>query len=426
MTKRHARAAATSLRARTHVLDSTAQLTEVLRRTTREMSRALDADIGTVWRVTDKGNELVPIAGYHVPKALHAMTPSLPLLRRHPLIEHLERSERPIWSSHSQGDPRFGYPLLRVLPHKSVLVHPIRATGPLLGAFALLWVRAPHQFTMAELRLVKAIGQQAAIAMDNVRRLGQLGLVTAELERRVEDQTSELQAATEALHRSREELRARASDLERVREMERGRIARDIHDELGQELVALKMDVARLRHEVPDTTGIVPRKAKAMAATIDGIVRAVRRIASELRPRILDDLGLAAALEWQARNFERRVQIRCRFTCTRQPEPLPAELATAVFRICQEMLTNVARHANASAVDVSLVRDRTGLVLEVRDNGKGIADTATGDPRASGLVGMRERAAAFDGRVTTRSVPGHGTTVTLRVPLPWDSRFPRR
>jgi signal transduction histidine kinase len=234
---------------------------------------------------------------------------------------------------------------------------------------------------------------------------------------RLLDRVEELQGAYQALHGSREELRALSSRLQAVRETERTRVAREIHDELGQRLTQLRMDVARLPHEVLDHTATLTEKARAMSATIDETIRAVRRIASELRPGVLDDLGLVAALQWQTQDFQMRTGIRCQFTSPGQPEQLDRDRSTAVFRILQEMLTNVARHAEASTVHVRLGIGHTSLVLEVRDNGKGIREAPSSDLRQLGILGMRERAGEFGGEVTIHSIPARGTTVTLSLPL---------
>jgi PAS domain S-box-containing protein len=215
-----------------------------------------------------------------------------------------------------------------------------------------------------------------------------------------------------------EQLRALSERIEATREEERSGIAREIHDVLGQALTALKLDiawVARRRGDDPAISG----KLREMMSSTDELIASVRRISSELRPGILDDVGLAAAVEWQAEEFGRRTGIRASVSSALGDVQLERGLATAVFRIFQEALTNVARHANATEVRVDLRLERGRLKLSIADDGVGIAEglQRTG---SLGLLGMRERARRLDGEcVITRREP-HGTLVSLTVPL----RFP--
>lgn len=217
-----------------------------------------------------------------------------------------------------------------------------------------------------------------------------------------------------------DDLRALPDRIEKAREEERTNIAREIHDELGQALTALKLDIAlvqrRLRNGAAEE---VPGKLEAMAQATDDIISVVRRISSELRPGILDDLGLRAALEWQAEEFTRRTNIPCHVRADVGDMQLERDLATAAFRIFQEALTNVTRHANASRVDVHLRLERGMLKLDIADDGVGVPEIA---PRTSslGLLGMRERARRCGGECTIRRRDPRGTLVCLSVPL----RFP--
>ena len=232
---------------------------------------------------------------------------------------------------------------------------------------------------------------------------------------------AERKLAEEQLASSLEQLRALAAHLQSVREEERTRIAREIHDELGQILTGLKIDLSWLDAELAAgdlTTPRLPReKVKSMSNLIDTTIQVVRKIATELRPGILDDLGLAAALEWQAQEFQTRTGIRCEFTSTLEEIDLDAGRSTAVFRIFQETLTNVARHAHATGVRISVKEQGSQLLLEVRDDGRGITDHELANPRSLGLLGMRERALLFGGEVKIGGVLGNGTTVTVSVPL---------
>ena len=220
----------------------------------------------------------------------------------------------------------------------------------------------------------------------------------------------------EELHQSREQLRRLADYLQTAREKERARIARELHDEFAQALTALKMDLAWLAKKLPDEPPALREKARSMAELIDRTVEATRRVIAELRPGLLDSLGLAAAIEWQAEEFAQRTGIEVELHGTDQDIALHPDLATALFRIFQEALTNVARHAQATRVVVRLEASLDEVVLMVRDNGKGITESQVADPESLGLMGMRERAAAWGGTITFEGVPGQGTTVTVRVP----------
>jgi signal transduction histidine kinase len=230
-------------------------------------------------------------------------------------------------------------------------------------------------------------------------------------------QRREREQAEEGLRRSHDQLRALTGHLQFVREEERTRIAREVHDELGQALTGLKLDLAWLSGKVPGARG-VQGKIKAMCGQIDMTIHAVRRIATELRPGVLDSLGLAAAIEWQAAEFQERTGIRCETRLDVTESIWEESFSTACFRIFQETLTNIIRHANATLVEVRLSQDDHELTLTVRDNGRGITDREIAHSRSIGLIGMRERAAQAGGEILFTGVPGRGTTVTLRAPLP--------
>ncbi|WP_409970452.1 sensor histidine kinase [Piscinibacter sp.] len=240
-----------------------------------------------------------------------------------------------------------------------------------------------------------------------------------ELEQRVAARTAELSSAMQ-------QLRDLSAHVETVREDERTRIARDIHDELGSLLVALKMDVNWLEKRVGDRPEL-QCKCHGMGRLIDTAVDNVGRIITDLRPSILDHQGLWAALEWQAQEFIETTELRHELQVhvaagVAPPGGVAGERwAIAVFRIFQEMLSNVARHAKARSVGIRLYVDGPPdpvLHLEVRDDGVGAPRAALDDPRSYGVMGMRERAGHFGGRVSVQSEPGQGTCVRLTMPLP--------
>jgi PAS domain S-box-containing protein len=219
------------------------------------------------------------------------------------------------------------------------------------------------------------------------------------------------------LRESREQLRALSAHLLSAREEERTAIAREIHDEFGQALTGLKMDLSWLSTRLPAGQPTLIEKAKAMSSLIDSMVKNVRRIAMELRPGLLDDLGILPAMEWYAHEFQARTGIQCQLTVRQADLQLDRDRATAVFRIFQEALTNVARHANATRVTARLKIVANVLVLEVEDNGTGIAERDLSSPTAFGLIGMRERALLLGGEVRIRGKPARGTIVTAKIPL---------
>jgi signal transduction histidine kinase len=229
---------------------------------------------------------------------------------------------------------------------------------------------------------------------------------------------AERRRAERQLRESHEQLRALSVYLQHVREEERTRIAREVHDELGQALTSCKLDLAWIAGRLPRNLRSVLEKARALSSHIDHTIQTVRRISSELRPGILDHLGLLAAVEWQAHEFSTRTGIKCLVHSDLQEPPMHAAVATAFFRIFQETLTNVIRHAGATRVDVRLKQESGRIILEVTDNGRGIAPDEIVNTRSMGLLGMKERAALLGGEfhIGPRH-PGHGTQVTVAIPL---------
>lgn len=242
---------------------------------------------------------------------------------------------------------------------------------------------------------------------------------------RESSERTERKRAEERLRESHEQLRALSVYLQYVREEERTRIAREVHDELGQSLTSLKLDLSWLAGRQPLGQRPLHDKIKAMARHIDATILTVRRIATELRPGILDDLGLVAAIEWQANEFQGRTGIECDVASTLTDDaPLDADLNTAFFRIFQETLTNIMRHANATQVIVRSSEEQGSVLLSVKDNGRGITAAEIHDTRSIGLLGMCERAALLGGEVAFQSESGKGTTVKVRIPRTHPS--PRR
>ncbi len=235
---------------------------------------------------------------------------------------------------------------------------------------------------------------------------------------------TERKRAEEALREREQAHRRLAEDLRRlslhertVRDEERGRIARELHDELGQTLTAMRMDLHWLQAHPRAQPADARARVASMAGLLDSTIQAVHRICADLRPPILDDFGLVAALEWQVQEFEGRTGIPCRLkTPTREPK-LASGQVTAVFRIFQESLTNVTRHAKATEVSVRLTVRGGRLILEVQDDGVGIPAQRAASPTSLGLAGMRERALSWGGHLEVSGAPAKGTIVTLSMPI---------
>ena len=218
--------------------------------------------------------------------------------------------------------------------------------------------------------------------------------------------------AEEALRASREEIKELGLAANSVREQEKSRIARELHDELGQALTALKIDVVWLKQNLHAPSGDLAGKLTDMQLLVDGTVAATRRISADLRPLVLDDLGLAAAVEWLVQGFSSRTGIKCELAMGSDVE-LGEPYATAFFRVLQESLTNIAKHAQAKQVEVTLERDGDEVALHVHDDGLGFAAGAPRRAGSFGIMGLRERAALLGGDMRIDSTPGQGTTVEL-------------
>ena len=235
-----------------------------------------------------------------------------------------------------------------------------------------------------------------------------------DMNRMLSAELSERAMTEQRLRASEDNLRALAAHLESVREEERVSIARDIHDDLGQALTGLKFDIGGLAKACSHDPNVAEKTA-AIGQAIDKIINSVRRISSGLRPEVLDEIGLAAAVEWQAREFSRRTGIRCVVDVEANFNDPDRARSTAVFRIMQELLTNVARHANATRVNVHL-SDGEVIHLRVEDNGRGIDKDKFEHARSLGFMGLRERVLAFGGTIEVEGREGEGTTATVSIP----------
>lgn len=297
--------------------------------------------------------------------------------------------------------------------------------------------RLPQFDAMAALSIVKekkldtpflivsgAIGEQLAVSAmkagahdyimkDNLPRL----IPAIEREIREAAMRSERRLAEQQLQESHERLRRLAAHLQRVLEDERKRISREIHDELGQRLTGFSFDLKFLEDSLREDRPELAQRVESLLGQLGELVLTVRRLATDLRPGVLDELGLIAALDWQVSEFEKRTQIVCELTKAIDDLQIEGEKATAVFRIFQEALTNIARHSEASKVWVKVSMSGDFLMLKVHDNGKGVTENQLRHSRSLGVLGMRERAQIFGGEITIKGIPDEGTTLVLRMPL---------
>jgi signal transduction histidine kinase len=222
--------------------------------------------------------------------------------------------------------------------------------------------------------------------------------------------------AEETLNKSYEEIRRLTEHLQKIREEERIAIAREIHDELGQQLTALTMEVKGLNKKLNDADEGIKQEIGNIIDLLDSMVKSVRRISSELRPSLLYNLGLVAAIEWHLAEFEKRSGIKTIFNEPKEELELPDSLKKGLFRIFQESLTNVSRHANANKINVTLEQKGQYLILSIEDNGQGFEKEKIAAKETLGILGMRERSQMMGGNYEIRSILGKGTTVIVTVP----------
>jgi signal transduction histidine kinase len=280
----------------------------------------------------------------------------------------------------------------------------------ILGGFVVLMVSGGAAILVSR-AVARQLGERAPMTGGSADETGRA-------EETLERAMHEREQVENALKQSREQLRNLSAHLEAAREGERKRIARDIHDDLGQALTTLKLDLSLLREDVQGQSPHVLQKLNSMSQLIDATIRSVKRIITELRPRLLDDLGLPAAIEWQAEEFQKRTGIPIQLSIYPEEIIMDPDRSTALFRIFQETLANVTRHAEASAVWASLTEIDGVVELEVRDDGRGISGDQINDPRSFGLIGIRERAYSWGGEVAISGSPDSGTRVRVRFTLP--------
>jgi signal transduction histidine kinase/PAS domain-containing protein len=313
---------------------------------------------------------------------------------------------------------------LAALQVRSAMVVPLKAHDRVIGALACAWAESGRHYGAEDVALAEELGRRVALAVENARLFAaeraardEARRLNAELETRVVERTAWFQAANARLEQSQLQLRRLWSHVQAMREAERGRVAREIHEQLGQELTGLKMDVSWVRTHLHADRPTMAARVTSMARLIERCIKSVRRMAADLRPGILDDLGLLPALEWQCQEFMARTGLTCSFESDVEHLDFSGDAATAVFRLFQEALENVRRHAEATRVDVRLAQEGGELVLTVRDDGRGGADGQASQAASVGLMDIRERVLQLGGALSVADEAGRGTELAARIPL---------
>jgi PAS domain S-box-containing protein len=306
----------------------------------------------------------------------------------------------PYGTSDAAHDPIIEHELAINSDVRSIICTPILdSAGEVLAYFDIRNKQNIEGFTISDQEMLMALAPVASIAIQNALAYQQRLATVAELKE------------------SSRQLQALAAGLELAREEERTQIARELHDQLGQALTAMKFDLAWLTDQLGKKDTNLTEKAKNVTAQMDTMIKTVRRIATELRPGMLDDLGLAASIEWQARDFEKRTGIVCKVHIPTKDLILPRAQSVALFRIFQETLTNIQRHASAHHIGVELITKPDTLTLQVYDDGRGIQAKEIAGMKSLGLLGMRERTKQLGGSFDIQGVPGDGTIVSVSIPI---------
>lgn len=293
---------------------------------------------------------------------------------------------------------------------------PLKSVNNLVGVMFLYTSTDPSWYKHSQ-EVLLSIGGLIADAIRRKQVDKELELYRDHLKELVASKTSELTQTNEELKTSRDQLRKLGNQIQATREEEKSRISREVHDRLGQSLTALKMDSTYIEKKIPPNLIEVKKCVQSMTQLIDTTIKSVQEIAMELRPPILDAFGICEAIAWQANEHNKRFGIEFDLNCLQEHVNLNKDIETALFRIFQETLTNIARHAQATKVQVRLNLINNDLVFIIEDNGKGIKEEVIHDLNSIGLVGIKERVYGFNGEVLFEGFPEKGTRVTVKIPI---------
>ena len=358
-------------------------------------------------------------------------------------IRKIPKTKGFIWKTIIDGEQRYVAdadedtvigPAGRELGIKSYLSMPIKNGGKTIGAIGINSYQK-NVFNEEELKLLIIVARQIETSINNAYQAAAIQIAHEELEGRVEERTAELLKTNELLKQeitdrkhaeiqliqSREQLRKLATRMQSIREEEITRVARGIHDDLGQLLTVLKIEISLMDKKLSSASNggqsYPVKQIKSILELIDSAIFRVQKISTELRPAVLDTLGLVEAIKYQAKEFESRSGIHCEVDINTKNIAFNQERSIAIFRVLQESLTNIVRHANATKIKISLKLAADDLVLEVEDNGIGIKNSDIVNPKSIGILGMKERVLVLGGDLKIRGIPKKGTIVSVKLPL---------
>lgn len=300
------------------------------------------------------------------------------------------RTGKPIIESHFRDLPKYRNIVMRRVRAQTFVGYPMKVSGKTIGCLNLAHTESV-EINENTAQWIESLANYVAVLTERKR-------------------------AEEELHESREQLRELSRQTQLAIEEDRKRIAREIHDQLGQELSLFQLELGLIEDQLSSGQKDLRNKLKSMSNLVDSSIMTVQRISSDLRPTLLDNLGLGAAVEWAAKEFQKRTRIRCLASIEPPELKLDQDRSTALFRILQEALTNVLRHAKATRVSVRLTKKDDAVVLTIRDDGTGIALRRINDAKSVGLTGMRERVRPWGGKIFITGEPDKGTELTINVP----------
>lgn len=319
-------------------------------------------------------------------------------------------------------DPRHERTYEDMTAHGHYII-PLKTSNKLMGVMFLYTNTNPEWYQHSQ-EVLFSIGGLIANAIEKKKVDDELEKYQNHLVNLVKQRTNELTNANarllgevESHEKTQEELRQLSIQTEKIREEEKGDISRKVHDELGQLLTAIKMDLLQLDKKLSKVNSDLRKRAHSIVGLIDDTIKSVQQIAMELRPPILDAFGLCEAIAWQADEYEKRYGIQFNLNCLQEHIELGKDLEITLFRIFQESVTNVVRHSKASQVNVDALYESDQLVMKVQDNGIGIQKDKIEDSRSIGLIGIRERVRSWNGEVQFLGTVGKGTVVEIRIPI---------